>query len=37
MIYRGKIVAMGTSAELKTANKVDNLEMLFVNLIRGME
>ncbi len=37
MIYRGKIVAMGTPSELKILNKVDNLEMLFVNLIRGME
>jgi len=37
MIYRGKIVAIGTPSELKTANKVSNLEMLFVNLIRGME
>ena len=37
MIYKGKIVAMGTPAELKIANKVPSLERLFVDLIRGME
>ena len=37
MIYKGKIIAIGTPAGLKLSNKAPNLERLFVDLIRGFE
>jgi len=37
MIYRGKIIALGTPAGLKLSNKAPSLERLFVDLIRGSD